>query len=244
MRRATLLAVLAAVPLLVGCSGADALRAQELLREASAAQQRLKSQSFTGRLSISGDGEEVVVTLRGGAYQRGPRAGDMYLEVDVPAAAGVPGGGGSLGVVRRGERVSLTFGGTTTTLEAPRTTRRVRSTAPAAFDFARYVTSVKVEDGSVVAGAAATKVTGVLETSALIESLAPFSALAEAAGRSLPELSSAVGDTRVVAYFSTRTHRLLAALVDVSIDVDGKSMRMRFDLGFTGFDKRVAIPPA
>jgi len=80
MRRAAFAAaaVVAVVPLLSGCSGAEALRAEQLLNEASQAQKQLKSESFTGRMTFTTEGRHVVLKIAGGGYSRGPRAGATF----------------------------------------------------------------------------------------------------------------------------------------------------------------------
>jgi len=243
MRRASIAAVVAALPLLAGCSGADALRAEQLLNESSQAQQRLKSESFTGRLSVSAEGQQFVVKMTGGAYYHGADAGDFYVDLELPSDAGLPTQLGSVRLVRRGGALSMTLGSTTAVLPVPASTARTTQGASSlgAFDLTRYVKDVKVEENRLLAGARVAKVTGVLDTSALVRALAPLEQLSSATGEQLPD-ASAFGDTRMVGYFSERTHRMLAALVDMSAHADGHTVQVHMDIGFQRFNKRVAFP--
>lgn len=244
MRRASIAAVVAALPLVAGCSGADALRAEQLLRESSHAQQQLRSETFTGRITVSAEGRDVVVKVSGGGYFRGPRAGDFFVDVDLPATPGLSTQLGSMRVVRRSGVVSMTMGDKTATLPMPRSSARTVAgrDATSAVDLERYIKDVKVEERRKLAGATVAKVTGVLDTSSFVHALATLGELTSATGEQLPDMSNAFGDTRVVAYFSERTHRLLAALVDASVHADAHTLRMHFDLGFQRFNKPVAIP--
>ena len=244
MRRASIAAVVATLPVLAGCSGADAVRAEQLLQEASHAQQQLRSESFTGRLSISGEGHELVVKLSGGAYYRGARAGDFYVDVDRPSDAGLPAQLGHMQLVRRGGALSMSVGERRAVMTVPHSRARTTqsSSSLGAFDLTHYVKDVKVEEDRELAGARVAKVTGVLDTSSLVRAVGMLDQLSSATGSQLPDVANAFGDTRAVGYFSERTHRLLAALVDMSVHADGHSLQMHFDLGFQRFNKPVAFP--
>lgn len=247
MRRVALAAaaVAALVPLLTGCSGAVALRAQQLLQESSQAQQRLISETFTGRMTVSADGQEIVVNIRGGGYLRGPHAGDVYADVDVPSTPALPVQLGSMRFVHRGSTMSMTFGGRTVVLSVPAgrfSSAPSTNNALAGLDLAKYVKDVKVDEGRSLAGASVAKVTGILDTASLVKAVGALETLSAAGGEQLPDISGAFGDTRVVAYFSERTHRMLAALVDLSLHASGHTVQLHFDLGFQRFNKPVVFP--
>ena len=166
------------------------------------------------------------------------------MNLELPQSVGLPAEFGSAQLVRRGPALSMTVGGKTAVLPVPpSSTRRTQSSsALEAFDLARYVKDVKVEEDRLLDGARVAKVTGVLDTSSLVRALSTLDQLTSATGQQLPDVSSSFGDTRVVAYFSERTHRLLAALVDASIHESGHSLQMHFDLGFQRVNKPVAFP--
>jgi hypothetical protein len=247
MRRVALAAaaVVALLPLLTGCSGAAALRAEELLRESSQAQQLLRSETFTGRITASVQGQDFVVNLHGGAYLRGPHAGDLYVDVDIPPSTMVPVQVGTIRLIRRGAALSMTLAGRRLVFPAPASSSRSTQSTNAALaglDLAKYVKDVKVEEGRMLAGASVAKVTGILDTASLVKAFSALDTLSAASGQPLPDVSGSFGDTRVVAYFSERTHRLLAALVDLSVHANGQSAQLHFDLGFQRFNKPVAFP--
>lgn len=79
MKRALALLVLAA--LAAGCSGRDAQEAQLLLAQSEAAFASVRSATFTLRLSTSGAPEDYAMTMAGGGYLKGKRAGDVYVRI-------------------------------------------------------------------------------------------------------------------------------------------------------------------
>ena len=94
-----LLASLLAAAALAGCSGADAQRAQELVRQSGAALERVESFRFAGRMSITGpEGGQVSLVVRGAATREG--AGASYVTVRAEGVDGSP----ETTVVLRGKR--------------------------------------------------------------------------------------------------------------------------------------------
>ena len=109
------------------------------------------------------------------------------------------------------------------------------------FDFTPYVKDVEVEDGQQVAGEPAVKLTGVLDTSAMVEGmLGQFGPLV--GGGDMSQMLDGLGDTRVVLYISERSHLPLHTLVDMTIEAGGQSADMHLDFTITGVNEPVKIP--
>jgi hypothetical protein len=239
-----LLAVLAAVPVLSGCNGAEALEAQELLQRAQQAQQNLASETFTANLTIEAEGEKFSVKVRGGGYSKGAHAGDMYVDISLTGPVALPLPASSFRVVKRGALVSLRMGAQKFTLPATQALGGAssKSNPLASFDIAKYVTDVKVEGGQVLNGKAVTKITGVLDTDALIGDVAKLGAMTR--GAAMLSLDGKIGDTRVVAYIDDVSHLVLAALADVTAQGGGMDAKVHLQYGLTSVNARVPIPAA
>ena len=151
-------------------------------------------------------------------------------------ADGIP--GFPLSVVTRGEDVWTKMGDSAW----------VRSVAPAGqatgleqFDFTPYVTDVDVEEGQQIAGEPAVKLTGVLDTNAMVEGmLGQFGPLM--GGGDMSQVLDGLGDTRVVLYVSERSHLPLHTLVDMTIEAGGQSADMHLDFTIAGVNEPVKIP--
>jgi hypothetical protein len=238
-----LLAVCAAVPVLAGCSGAQGLQAEQLLQQAQQAQKDLASETFTANLRIESNGQTFSAKVVGGGYSNGPRAGDMYVEVSLngPMTLSLP--ASRLRVVKRGGLVSLRMGSEKFTFSASETlggATATKSDPLSSFDIAKYVKDVKVAGGQVLHGKSVTKITGVLDTEALIGDVAKFGSLTR--GVAIPDLDGQVSDTRVVAYVDDVSHLVLAALVDVTAHGDGSAAKLHLEYGLTSVNARVPIP--
>ena len=229
-----LTAVLAAC-VLVGCSGADAQRAQELLQQSNQALLGVKSFRFAGRMWMKGpDGVgEISLTMRGAATQKG--AGASYLTLRAPGVPGFP----ETSVVVRGKRAWMGMGGSWTPMPAP----PGQTSAAAQFDFTPYVEDVKVESGPPLDGEPTVKVAGVLDTAAFAQGM--LGQLGSASGADsalLPDVSDVFEDTRVVLYLSETTHLPLRGLVDMAMEAEGERFELHMDFSMKGYDKPVRIP--
>ena len=236
MRRIALAltAVLAACAL-AGCSGADAQRAQELLRQSNQAVLEVKSFRFAGRLWMKGpDGVgEISLAMRGAATQKG--AGASYLSMRAQGVPGFP----ETTVVVRGRRAWLGMSGVWTSLPAP----PAQTSAAAQFDFTPYVEDVQVETGPLLDGEPTVKIVGVLDTAAFAQSmLGQFGGLTESDSALLPDLSDVLEDTRVVLYLSEATHLPLRGLMDMATEAEGERLEMHMDFSMNGYDEPVRIP--
>jgi hypothetical protein len=229
MRRVALLAaVLLAV---AGCAGADGQRAQELLTQSNQAMAQVDTFRFAGRMTMEMPTGSFTFTMTGAGRQTGTPAAIVTMNAD-----GVP--GFPISVVTRGDVVWTKMAGGAW----------VRSTAPAGqatgldqFDFTPYVKDVDVEDGQQVAGEPAVKLTGVLDTSAMVEGmLGQFGPLL--GGGDMSQVLDGLGDTRVVLYVSERNYLPLHTLVDMTIEAGGQSADMHLDFTITGVNQPVKIP--
>ncbi|HEY3069505.1 MAG TPA: hypothetical protein VGJ34_04245, partial [Gaiellaceae bacterium] len=107
MRRILAFLLLTAVAAVApGCSGADAEEAQALLVQSNAAFAEVRSATFTARMSLTGGPQELSMTMSGGGYAHGKRAGDFYLLATSDSL-----GFGDLVLVSRSGRVSMSVDG-------------------------------------------------------------------------------------------------------------------------------------
>jgi hypothetical protein len=232
MRRvAFLAAVLLATFSAAGCAGADGQRAQELLTQSNQAMARVDTFRFSGRMTMEMPTGSFTFTMTGAGRQSGTPAAIVTMRAD-----GIP--GFPMSVVTHGDVVW-------TKMEDG---AWVRSVAPAGqaigleqFDFTPYVKDVDVEDGQQVAGEPAVKLSGVLDTSAMVEGmLGQFGPLL--GGGDMSQVLDGLGDTRVVLYVSERSRLPLHTLVDMTIEAGGQSADMHLDFSITGVNEPVKIP--
>jgi hypothetical protein len=234
MRRIGLLVLTAVAALAVaGCSGADANRAEDLLRQSDQALQGLKSFRFAGRLWIESEVGDFSLVMRGGGNTRGDRASFITMRSDdIPGFADVT-------VVQQGRTMWVRAGGPWQRLDAP----AGKPTGLDQFDLAPYVKEVSVDEGAIVDGEPATKVTGTVDTGAmfmgLFESLGGASDLGQLP---LGDVSDVLGDTHVVIYVSNVSHLPLRTLVDMSIEAAGEKIELHFDFALEPAKRRVRIP--
>ena len=142
-----------ALPLLAGCSGADAVRAQQLLQQAQQAQQQASSETFSAHLNVTMHGQAMQLELSGGGYMKGSQAGDMYMDMHLSAPVAMP--FSTVRVAKVGTSQWLELDGKRMALpsQSAQTGSTSTSTSPlAAFDFTRYVKDVKVQGGQTLNG--------------------------------------------------------------------------------------------
>ena len=231
--RPRLLALLALALVLPACSGQDAQQAQDLLAEASAAQQHVRSSTLTARLWTEADGQRLEVDLAGGGYASGPRKGDFFLR---GAVTGVP-GAGSFTVVRQGGTEWADLDGRRQTLPVPTT----QPPSPiSSLDLARYVKSVSVGD-TTLDGVPMKRIGGTLDTAAFGRDLL---AGAGGVGSALPlgRLGDALGDTHAVLYVDEASHLVTRALIDIPLRAQGKTLVLHLTFAVTGVNRPVRFP--
>jgi hypothetical protein len=233
MRRIlALLLVTAVAAVAPRCSGADAGEAQALLVQSNAAFAEVRSATFTARMSLTGGPQELSMTMSGGGYAHGKRAGDFYVLATSDSL-----GFGDLVLVSRSGRVSMSVDGHPVgEVPLPNTTAE---NPIQLVDFSQYVKDVNVEHGKLIDGEPMTKLTGVIDTAGLAKG-----ALADVtgAGGDGLDLSKSLGDTRIVIYLSEATHLPMRGLVDVPMDVAGDKIVMHLDFAYTSYDQKVEFP--
>ena len=229
-----LTAVLAACAL-VGCSGADAQRAQELLQQSNRALLEVESFRFAGRMTMKGpDGVgEISLAMRGAATQKG--AGASYLTMHAQGVPGFP----KMTVVVRGRRAWIGMSGSWTPMPVP----PGQTSAAAQFDFTPYVEDVQVESGPLLDGEPTVKIEGVLDTAAFAQGmLGQLGSLPGADSALLPDLSGVLKDTRIALHLSETTHLPLRGLLDMAMEAEGERFELHLDFSMKGYDKPVRIP--
>jgi hypothetical protein len=231
MRRVGLvLALLATALAPLGCAGADGERAQELLVRSNEALADVESYRFAGRLSMETPVGGFTFVMRGGGNAKD--GGSSFMSMEAEGVPGFPG----VTVVTRGGTAWMSAGAGWQRVELP-------AESPVGveqLDFTPYVKDVEVEDGHEVAGEAAVKITGVLDTAALVNGV--FAQLGAVPGGAVPDLSDAFEDTRIVLYLSEATHLPLRTLIDMAMEAEGERIDMHMDFAITGVNEPVKIP--
>jgi hypothetical protein len=229
---ALLLVTATAAVAAAGCAGADAQEAQELLVQSNAAFAQVRSATFAARLSLTGGPAEMAMTMSGGGYAHGKRAGDFYV-----LASSDNLGFRDLVLVSRSGRVAMSIDGNRVgevPLPDPTADNPLQLV-----DLSQYVKDVHVEHGKMIDGESMTKVTGVIDTAGLAKGA--LADLTGAGGDGL-DLSKSLGDTRVVIYLSEATHLPMRGLVDVPMEVAGQKIAMHLDFAYTSYNERVEFP--
>lgn len=225
-------ALLAALAL-AGCSGAEAQRAQELLRQSEAAMEKLEAFRFAGRMWVEADGLELTLVMRGGGSTK--PGGASYVTMRADGIPGFP----ETTVVTRGDRTWMKAGGSWTAMPVP--PGQAQASALQGFNLAPYIEDVSVAQGVLIEGEPTSKITGVVDTGGVFEGvLGELGSLPEG-GASLPDVSEAFEDTRVVLYISERSHLPVRGLVDMGIEVRGERADLHFDFALEPA-KRVRVP--
>lgn len=235
MRLRWLLVLVVALPVMAGCSGADAGRAQSLLKQAQDAQATVSSESFRAHLTVAADGQSVDVALSGGGYLKGKRAGDMIVDVKVTAPVALP--YNTVRIAKVGRSAWMEMNGKRTDFPAS-AAMTTRSDTLGALDVTRYVKDVKVQGGQLLGGKPVTKIVGILDTTSLLQGITKFGNIA--GGTPVPNLAGKVGDTRVVIFVDDATHLLVAALADLAFKSATGDVKMHLDLAISGVDRPVA----
>lgn len=231
MRRVALvLALLLAAFLPLGCAGAEGERAEELLLQSDRALAGVDSFRLAGRMWMETPAGDFAFVLRGGGNVK--HGGSSFVTMTAEDVPGFPG----VTVVTRGQTAWVNVGGGWQRAELPAGT----ATGVEQFDFAPYVNDVDVEEGHEVGGEAAVKVSGVVDTAALVEGV--FSQLGTVPGGPLPDLEETFGDTRLVLYISETSYLPLRTLLDMSIEAEGERVDMHMDFALSGVNEPVKIP--
>jgi hypothetical protein len=224
-----------ALPVVAGCSGADAGRAQLLLKQAQDAQLAVSSESLSAHLKVESQGQTMELFCNGGTYLKGERAGDMLMDVKLSAPVALS--FQTMRIAKVGKSGWVEMDGRRTALPAS-VGVATQSSPLGGFDITRYVKDVKVEGGQVLNGKPVTKIVGILDTASLVGGMAKLANVPAAAG--LPNLDGTVGDTRVVIFVDDATHLLVAALADLSLGGKAGDVKLHLDLAITGINRPIA----
>lgn len=226
---------------LTACSGEQGERAQQLLERAQAAQARVDSMAYDVRVTFTTDRGRMSLLIDGAAYTRGPRAGDQVLAM---RTEGLPDGFAlDMNMTMRGQSVTTTVNGRTTTATVPATVRQQYDFAGTLAELARYVKRVTVREGRVVNGERGATIAGVIDTEGLVKAASRLQALGGAAGSSpagMDDLAERFGDTRAALFVSERTGLIRSAVVGLT--VDGKDGDARVDVTYRLESVNQAIP--
>jgi hypothetical protein len=244
LRRAVLVLFLALAA--AGCSGGpNAQRAHELLMQAQAAESKVSSARYDIEITIAAEGKKVAVTLTGGAYVRGKRAGDQYLRGRVSGAplefdfefvalgrrAYVRGGGMGWQAVPRS---AVAPSGEADHLGAA-----------VLRELARYVRDVRVKEGELLGGEPTTRISGTVDTAGLVKAAARLDDFSQVVGEAAPDVSrfaEHLGDTNVVLLVSERSRLLRAMLIDLTIDYEGKRASLQAIYRLRDVNQAIRIP--
>jgi hypothetical protein len=244
MRRLTVVLLFAVGLVASGCVGADGQRAKELLSQAQAAETTVKSAAFELELTATYDGQEVGMTMRGGGYMKGKRAGDMFVEATTSGAFA----GFDFAVVAVGDRAHVRMNGDWRRFPRPASLRQETSpdVGSAAFlELARYVRKVKVTEHQIVDGEPAAIISGVVDTAGLVNAMAKLNGVASLAGGSAPdvsEIADKLGDTRATVAISERTHLVRVAIVSLTAEAQGKSIDLQLVYRLSDVNGPVSFP--
>jgi hypothetical protein len=121
-----------------------------------------------------------------------------------------------------------------------------RDLGSAAFlELARYVKSVRVTEGQIVNGEPTATISGTIDTAGLVGAMVKLeglSALTGGAAPDLSELSDHVGDTHAAIAISERTHLIRGAVVNLTVDAEGKNVDIQLVYRLRDVNKPVRFP--
>lgn len=230
--------VLAALGLLTGCSTEEGLRAQELLRQAEAAQEQLDSSTFDGSMAVSAEGTAIAMVFAGATS----RAGEWVSL----RTTGVPGDGDvAVQFLRRGDRAWLNMGSGWTSAPAGAAGATGGSagtmSAEAFQQLARHVKDVRVTEHQLVQGKSVTTIAGELDTQGLLEAATKLNGFAPD-GFDLSDAGIELGDIRAVLTIDERTQLLDTAYVTFSLGAQGKDVRVELRYRLASANGPVTLP--
>jgi len=243
MRRLlALLALVAFALVLTGCSTAEGLRAQELLKQAEAAQAALTSSTFEGSLGMTFGGERMAMSFRGATSSHGE-----WVSVD---GSGIPGAGSfSMQMLVKDGRAWTNLGGSWVSGPAPAGVGANGTVSAAAFqELAQYVEDVRVTEHQLVEGKQVTTIAGEIDTQGMLEA---FTKLGSAAGEveglslegfDLSKLGVDVGDIEAVLTIDEATGLLSTAMITFGMSAQGEELSLELRYRLTSANEPVRLP--
>jgi hypothetical protein len=254
VRRALTVLVAALVALAAaGCGGVPGLggdggsssEAEALLAQADKALAGVESMSFTMRMSGDVDGQAFAMSMHGGGYVQGERAGDMVFDLAVEGAGVSP---VTARMVMRGGRLYLNSGQGWQAMPgvalSPAQLQELNGKwGP--LDVAQYVKDVRVEHDTTFLGEPVTKIVGRLEAKDFLKAM--FGQLGDsfgAYGLAAPpeDVLASIGDIRFVVYVSDATHLVRAVHESLTLTQQGHEMSLTVDAAVDGVNEPVDIP--
>jgi hypothetical protein len=253
LRRAvTALAAAAFAILAAGCSGVPGLsggdsssEAEALLARADSALAQVESMSFTMKMKGDVDGQEFVLTMRGGGYLRGEQIGDMAFDMTIESA-GVQ--AGNVRMVMRDGSMHLNTGGGWRQLPGVELSAQQLEELNGRWgplDVARYVQDVRVEGDTTFLGEPVTKIVGRVNAKDFLKAM--FGQLGDSLGSlGMTEVPDDVlegfGDIRFVIYVSRTTHLVRAVHEAMTFEQDGHELTLSADVVVDRINEPVEIP--
>jgi hypothetical protein len=224
-----------AAALLAGCSTEEGMRAQELLQQAEAAQQQLRSATFDGSMRVVVDGMDVQMLFTGATSPDG--------EWFSLRTSGVPDGGDlAMQVLVRGGRSWMNMGeGWQATGAAPTGSSGTMS-ADAFQQLARYVKDVRVTEHQLIDGKAVTTIAGEIDTQGMMQAFAKLSSFAPGESFDLSGAGIDLGDIHAVLTIDERTHLLDTAYISFAMSVQGKSAEIEVRYRLASANEPVELP--
>lgn len=226
--------IVAASALLVGC-GAEGMRAQELLQQAEAAQEQLRSSTFDGSMSIAVAEMNVQLLFNGSTSADG-----AWFSM---RTSGVPNGGdGAMQVLIRGGRAWTDAGNGWTQAGAAPTGSRGTVSADAVQQLARYVKDVRVTEHQLIDGEPVTTIAGEIDTQGMLEAIAKLGSFAPSGSFDFSGAGIDLGDIEAVLTIDERTRLLETAFVTFSMSAEGKRAEIEIRYRLTSANEPVELP--
>lgn len=227
--------VAASAALLAGCGGAEGMRAQELLQQAEAAQEQLRSSTFDGSMSIAVADMNVQLLFDGATLADG-----AWFSM---RTSGVPNGGdGAMQVLVRAGRAWTNAGNGWTRAGAAPTGSRGAVSADAVQQLARYVKDVRVREHELIDGKPVTTIAGEIDTQGMFEAIAKLGSFAPSGSFDFSGAGIDLGDIQAVLTIDERTRLLDTAFVTFSMSVEGKSAEIEIRYRLTSANEPVELP--
>ena len=227
---------------LAACAGEDGQRAQELLAQANAAQDRLSSVGYAGKISFKIQDQGFGFAFSGAGVLKGASAGDQWVKL---RGEGIPGVGAvEMSVVRQGSRMTLRSMGQTQEVPVPPALQADNDAwgSLGAMDFAACVKKVDVAEGRNFNGEPATRIAGIVDTACAFDAMAKVSSLGQAPPVDLDEIKDHLGDARATLFVSERSQLLVGAVLTLEVSAQGQTMNFELAYRITSVNKPVRFP--
>jgi hypothetical protein len=225
MRRLTLaLTLLAAVVSVAGCAGAEGREAQALLDKSNEAFASVATYRMGGLMRMETPIGEIGFEISADVDQADEA---MFMTMSSPDLPGA-----HMQMVVRDDSFWANMNGSGW---QPLPNPPTGMTGVEQFDLLPHVKDVEVDEGRMVAGEPAVKITGVLDLDSFAEGF--MAGLPDGA-----DIDASFGDTRIVVFLSEATSLPLRMLMDQSMEIEGETMEVHMELAVTNVNEPVDIP--